>query len=54
MNIKPIKPEDDGFMEIEEDGNFWFCGDAFYGKYTKEALRRLIENLCYFLKEMEQ
>ena len=35
------------FMEITEDKQFYLCGDAYYGNYSKEELLKLIQELLF-------
>lgn len=44
--LKGINPNT-CFMEITKDKEFYFCGDAYYGNYSKEALLKLIQNLLF-------
>ena len=44
--LKGINPNT-CFMEITKDKKFYFCGDAYYGDYSKEALLELIQNLLF-------
>ena len=44
--LKGIDP-DTCFMEITKDKKFYLCGDAYYGKYSKEGLLNLIQELLF-------
>ena len=35
------------FMEITKDKEFFLCGDAYYGNYSKEGLLELIQELLF-------
>ena len=40
------------FMEITKDKKFYFCGDAYYGEYTKEDLLKLIQELLFMYHKL--
>ena len=44
--LKGINPNT-CFMEITRDKKFDFCGDAYYGTYSKEQLLKLIQELLF-------
>lgn len=47
------KYEEDSFMYVEKDKkHIYFCGDAYYGRYTKEQILSLIKELISAYREL--
>lgn len=44
--LKGIDP-DTCFMQITKDKEFYLCGDAYYGNYSKEELLKFIQKLLF-------
>ena len=44
--LKGIDP-DTCFMQITKDKQFYLCGDAYYGNYSKGGLLKFIQELLF-------